>query len=70
MMEAIPSSKTPILTRAVRRHIPEDGTLHSHCRENLKGFVQGTQKLNDGYLKTIHPETIEESLHFKHAFPS
>jgi hypothetical protein len=39
LMEAIRSSETPILTRATRRHIPEDGILHSHCRGNFKSYL-------------------------------
>jgi hypothetical protein len=39
MMEEIPSSETSVLTRASRRHIPEDGILHSHRRENLKSYM-------------------------------
>jgi hypothetical protein len=35
-MEVIHSSETLIYTRSTRRHIPEDGILHSHRRENLK----------------------------------
>jgi hypothetical protein len=35
MLEAIISSKTPVISRATRRNNPEDGTVHSHCRENL-----------------------------------
>jgi hypothetical protein len=38
MMEAILSSETSA-TRTTRRHIPEDGILHSHCRENLKSYT-------------------------------
>jgi hypothetical protein len=34
MMEVIHSSKTLVLTTATQCNIPEDGTLHSHCREN------------------------------------
>jgi hypothetical protein len=36
IMKAIRSSKTSIITCAVRRNIPEDPILHSHRRENLK----------------------------------
>jgi hypothetical protein len=34
MMEVIPSSETLVLARATWHNIPEDGILHSHCREN------------------------------------
>jgi hypothetical protein len=37
-MEAIRSSETSVHTRSIRRHIPEDGILHSHRRENLKSY--------------------------------
>jgi hypothetical protein len=36
MMEATRSYETSALSRATRRHIPEDGILHSHRRENHK----------------------------------
>jgi hypothetical protein len=39
LMEAIDSSETSILTRATRRHIPEDNIFHSHGRENLKSYL-------------------------------
>jgi hypothetical protein len=39
LMEAIRSSETSVLTKARRRHIPEDGILHSHRRENLKSYI-------------------------------
>jgi hypothetical protein len=38
-MEAISSSETSVHTRSTRRHIPEDGNLHNHRRENLKSYI-------------------------------
>jgi hypothetical protein len=38
-MEAIRSSEMSVLTRTTRRHIPGDGILHSHRRENLKSYI-------------------------------
>jgi hypothetical protein len=39
MMEPLSSSKTSVLTRETRRHIPQDDILHSHCREYLKSYT-------------------------------
>jgi hypothetical protein len=38
MIEAINSSETPVLTRATRRNILEDGILRCHRRENLTSY--------------------------------
>jgi hypothetical protein len=42
MMEALSSSETSVLTRGIRRDVPEDGILRSHCRENLKSYISLT----------------------------
>jgi hypothetical protein len=39
MMEAIRSTEVSILTRATRRHVPEDGILHSDRHENLEFYI-------------------------------
>jgi hypothetical protein len=38
-MEAERSSETSVYTRSTRRHIPEDGILHSHRRQNVKSYI-------------------------------
>jgi hypothetical protein len=40
MMKALHSSETTVLTRATWRNIPEDGTLHTHRRENFKSYTE------------------------------
>jgi hypothetical protein len=38
-MEASRSSETSVYNKPTRRHIPEDGILYSHRRENLKSYI-------------------------------
>jgi hypothetical protein len=38
-MEVICSSNTSVPTGPTRRHIPEDGILHSYHRENFKSYI-------------------------------
>jgi hypothetical protein len=39
------SFETSVLTRAIRRNIPEEAILHSHRRENLKSHTIPTHAI-------------------------
>jgi hypothetical protein len=58
MMEAQRSSETSVLTRRMRRTIPEDGILHSHCHGNLKSYTALTA-LTQYWKRNVSPVKYE-----------
>jgi hypothetical protein len=55
MMEAIRSSETLVPTKAIRRHIPEDGIRHSHRREKLKSYKLRIRSIKNGVFWDVTP---------------
>jgi hypothetical protein len=56
-MEAIRYSETSVHT-STRRHIPENGILHSQCRENLKSYIDTLVPLLYWYTETHSKEVF------------
>jgi hypothetical protein len=52
MMEAIRSSETSILTRVIKRHIPNDGILHSDRRQTSNLTISAMA--NDDRYMGVH----------------
>jgi hypothetical protein len=63
-MEAIPSSEKSIHTEYAWRHIPEDGNLHSHRRENLKSYIRMSKLRNSCARIDIRPRCGRVSFYF------
>jgi hypothetical protein len=53
IMEMIRSSETPVLSRVIRRHIPEDDVHHSHRRDNLISCVCLCSFINNNHDSVI-----------------
>jgi hypothetical protein len=63
-MEAIRSYETSVNKISTRRHIPEDGILHSHRRENLKSpiYLFALYILYKEHTKHSTLHAVEDSL--------
>jgi hypothetical protein len=57
MKEALSSSETSVLTKAIQRNIPEDTILLSHRHENLKSYVDVSRNYIEIY-KMLHVVTF------------
>jgi hypothetical protein len=53
-METTRTSETSVHTRSTRRHIPEDGILHSHRRENLKFYILIRLFSSSSFIISLH----------------
>jgi hypothetical protein len=74
-MDATTSNDASVYTsiKPTRRHIPQDGILHSHRRENLKSYIMFTLRyvkfeVEKKLLEGTKEETFEFKFHQKHSF--
>jgi hypothetical protein len=64
-MEAIRSSEKTVNILSTRRHIPEDGFIHSHPRENLKSYTWRYVCSNHYFTKIMKKSIcFRRKLHF------
>jgi hypothetical protein len=73
MMEALRSSETSVLTRAIQRNIPENTIIHSHRRENLKSYIdfdRVTPSMKVFVLMSVKYNTLQLGKEYNHISPN
>jgi hypothetical protein len=63
MIQAIRSSEMSVRTRATRRHIPDDGILQIHRRENFKSYkIALLMYCNEGNPILVTPTNAAQNI--------
>jgi hypothetical protein len=57
-MEAMRSSETSVLTRAARRHIPEENILQNHRCGNLESYMEHLKICVMSELQVCHHQLM------------